>query len=58
VEQWLTANRPVWEYVDRADARRIANIVWARPGRDEEAEQALFRALVFDRWLQVFGLRF
>ena len=57
LEQWLMADRPVWAYVDRADTRRIANIVWAGSGRAEEASQALFRALVFDRWLQVFRLR-
>jgi asparagine synthase (glutamine-hydrolysing) len=56
LERWLGGDRPVWAFVEREDARRLAELTWRLQGRREEPGQALFRLFVFDRWLEVFGL--
>lgn len=56
LERWLKGDRPVWAFVAREDARRLAEQTWRLQGRREEPGQMLFRLFVFDRWLEVFGL--
>jgi asparagine synthase (glutamine-hydrolysing) len=55
-ERWLTGDRPVWAFVEREDARRLAELTWRLQGRRDEPGQLLFRLFVFDRWLEVFGV--
>ena len=56
LESWLRHDRPLWSYVDRQQIRRLAEETWKINGAREEPGQALFRAFIFDRWLDVFGV--
>ena len=53
----LEKDRPIWEYVDREDARALGKEVWQQNGAQSELGEALFRIFVFDRWLDVFGIK-
>ncbi|MDQ6891363.1 MAG: asparagine synthase (glutamine-hydrolyzing) [Acidobacteriota bacterium] len=57
LEKWLAADRPVWNIVERAGVRRLAEEMWRLAGARDEPGQALFRCFVLDRWLQVFGVQ-
>ncbi len=54
LEQWLADDPPVLQYVDREEARRVADDLWRRPGQADESGQAMYRLLFADRWLRVF----
>ena len=56
-EQWLRTDRPVWDYVDRDSARRLAADTWRRQGKHDEHCKDLFRIFVFDRWLDIFAVQ-
>ncbi len=51
LESWLRSDRPVWDYVDREDVRRMAEEIWRLNGKRDETCKDLFRIFVFDRWL-------
>ena len=55
-EVWLSQDRPLWSYVSREKVRRLAEETWRINGRRDEPGQALFRAFIFDRWLEVCGI--
>jgi asparagine synthase (glutamine-hydrolysing) len=57
IETWLVKDRPVWDYVERDDARRVAEQTWRLNGKRKEPGLTLLRLFFFDRWLDVFGLR-
>ena len=57
LQQWLKQDRPLWEYVEQSDVQRLAQDAWQRNGKTEEQGQTLFRLFIFDRWLEVFGVR-
>jgi asparagine synthase (glutamine-hydrolysing) len=57
VERWLGKDRPVWEYVEREDVRRVAEQTWRLKGKRKEPGLALLRIFFFDRWLDIFGLQ-
>jgi asparagine synthase (glutamine-hydrolysing) len=54
LQDWLGGDAPVWEYVDRQQARRLADDVWRLRGRHDEPGQALLRLYLADRWLRLF----
>jgi asparagine synthase (glutamine-hydrolysing) len=56
LEIWLSRDRPVWDYVERDDVRRLAEQTWRFKGTSQEPGVALFRIFVFDRWLDLFGV--
>lgn len=56
LEQWIDGERPVWDLVDRADVRRLAETTWRLAGRRDEPGQALLRVFLLDRWLERFGV--
>jgi asparagine synthase (glutamine-hydrolysing) len=56
LERWLGADRPVWDLVDGADVRRVADTTWRLAGRRDEPGQALLRVFLFDRWLERFAV--
>lgn len=43
----------LWEFADRDSVRRLEERV--RVGTDRDASQALFRVMLADRWLRLFG---
>ena len=53
---WLNSNRPLWELVDHASVRRLAEEVWRTAGRRDEPGQALVRCFMLDKWLEVFDV--
>jgi asparagine synthase (glutamine-hydrolysing) len=53
-EAWLTGDAPLWQFVDRAEVRRLAEEVWGLEGRRDEPGQALLRLFLADRWMRVF----
>ncbi|HZU68975.1 MAG TPA: asparagine synthase (glutamine-hydrolyzing) [Ktedonobacteraceae bacterium] len=57
LENWLRQDRPLWQYIERADAQRLADTTWRLDGRQDEQGQALFRLFVFDRWIELFGVK-
>ncbi|SRR5579875_3059712 len=57
LESWLRQDRPLWNYVERADVQRLADTTWRIHGRQNEQGQALFRLFVFDRWAELFGVK-
>lgn len=57
LESWLGSDRPVWDYVEREDVRRLAEQTWRLKGKRDEPGLALFRIFVFDRWLNIFGVQ-
>lgn len=56
LENWLASDRPVWQYTERADVRRLAEQTWQLNGEQDELGQALFRVFIFDKWLEIFGI--
>ena len=56
LERWLKQDRPVWEYVERAEVQRLAYHTWQLNGKRNEPGQALFRLFVFDRWIEIFNV--
>jgi asparagine synthase (glutamine-hydrolysing) len=56
LQRWLREERPLWDYVYPAEARRLAEHTWSRNGRQPEPGQALFRLFIFDHWLELFGV--
>jgi asparagine synthase (glutamine-hydrolysing) len=54
IESWLKADRPIWQWVERAMAETLANQVWKSAGRMKEQGQMLLRLFLFDRWLEQF----
>ena len=57
VENWLRQDRPVWDYVERDDVKRVAEQTWRLNGKRKEPGLTLLRIYMFDRWLDIFGLR-
>jgi asparagine synthase (glutamine-hydrolysing) len=57
IERWLQSDRPVWNYVRRKDAQRLAEESWQCQKKRDETHKALFRLFVFDRWLSLFGVQ-
>jgi len=55
-EKWLEEDRPLWSYVARKRIQDLAQQTWNLKGKRAEPGQALFRALIFDRWLDIFGV--
>jgi asparagine synthase (glutamine-hydrolysing) len=58
LEHWLESDRPVWNFVERKSARRMAEQTWRLNGEQAESGQALFRAFTFDKWLDLFKVQF
>jgi asparagine synthase (glutamine-hydrolysing) len=56
LESWLKQDRPIWEFVERADVQRLADQTWGLNGKMNESGQAFFRLFLFDRWTEVFGV--
>ena len=54
LESWLKRDRPLWDYVEQADVRRLADETWHLDGKRNESGQELFRLFIFDRWAEVF----
>jgi asparagine synthase (glutamine-hydrolysing) len=54
--QWLDSDRPLWDWVDRATIRRLANQTWQTAGRRDEPGQALVRCFMLDKWLEIFDV--
>jgi len=54
--EWLKRDRPIWEYVEREDVRRLADHVWATNRAHEEFGQTLLRVYIYDRWSDLFGV--
>jgi asparagine synthase (glutamine-hydrolysing) len=57
LERWLKCDRPAWDYLERNDVRKVADQVWRTSHPSEEGAQCLFRVFIFDRWLELFGVR-
>ncbi|HZO76371.1 MAG TPA: asparagine synthase (glutamine-hydrolyzing), partial [Ktedonobacteraceae bacterium] len=47
LEAWLKQDRPLWDYIERADVRHLAQQTWQLRGKRQEPGQALFRLFVF-----------
>ena len=56
LESLFQKDRPIWDYVEREDARSLLEQTWRLKGKHEEPGQALFRMFIFDRWLEVFSI--
>lgn len=56
LEGWLKQDRPLWEYVERAEVQRLANRTWQLHGTWEEPGEVLFRLFIFDQWVEVFSV--
>lgn len=56
LEKWLRQDRPLWDFIERSDAQRLANQTWQLSGKRNEPGQALFRLFFFDHWAEVFGI--
>ncbi len=56
LEMWLKQDRPLWDYIERADVRRLTQQMWQLREKGQEHGQALFRLFVFDRWIELFGV--
>ena len=54
LEHWLKQERPLWNYVERADVQQLAHQTWQLHGKRNEPGQALFRLYIFDRWAEIF----
>lgn len=51
VDSFLSMESPVWRFVEPSALRRLQ-----RRGENREANQALFRAFILDRWYRVLGV--
>jgi asparagine synthase (glutamine-hydrolysing) len=56
IEQWLRADRPLWQWMELDTTKKLANQVWTSEGRAVEAGQMLFRLFLFDKWLELFNV--
>ncbi|MCA1582434.1 MAG: asparagine synthase (glutamine-hydrolyzing) [Acidobacteria bacterium] len=56
LNQWLDSDRPLWDWVDRAIVRRLAEETWQTAGRRDEPGQALVRCFLLDKWMEVFDV--
>jgi len=56
IESLFQKDRQVWDYVERESAQPLLEGV-QRHRIEEESGQTLFRILMFDRWLHVFGVQ-
>jgi asparagine synthase (glutamine-hydrolysing) len=56
LEHWLRQDRPLWDYIEPADAQKLAQQTWQLGGKREEPGQALFRLFIFDRWAEIFNV--
>jgi asparagine synthase (glutamine-hydrolysing) len=56
ITKWLSADRPVWDFVNRSAVSRLAERVWDNPRDGDEPGQALVRCFMFDKWLEVFNV--
>lgn len=56
LEAWLQQDRPVWQYVDPADVRRLAHLTWSAGPSQQEPCLMLLRIFMFDRWLHRFNV--
>lgn len=56
LNDWVTAERPIWDYVERHDIQRLVAQVAQVQDRYEEPGQVLFRFFVLDRWLELFDI--
>jgi asparagine synthase (glutamine-hydrolysing) len=54
--QWLDSDRPLWDWVNRAIVRRLAEETWHSSGHRDESGQALVRCFMLDQWLEVFDV--
>jgi asparagine synthase (glutamine-hydrolysing) len=54
VENWLADDAPLWDFIDRSEARRVAEETWSAAGRRDEPGQMLLRIYLVDRWMRVF----
>jgi asparagine synthase (glutamine-hydrolysing) len=54
--EWLKRDRPIWEYIERENVRRLADRVWSTNSVHEEFGQTLFRVFIYDRWSVLFGV--
>jgi asparagine synthase (glutamine-hydrolysing) len=54
--RWLNSDRPLWDCVDRATVRRLAEETWNVAGRRDEPGQGLVRCFMLDKWLEVFDV--
>jgi asparagine synthase (glutamine-hydrolysing) len=54
--QWLKSDRPLWDCVDRAIVRRLAEETWQTCGGRDEPGQALVRCFLLDKWLELFNV--
>jgi asparagine synthase (glutamine-hydrolysing) len=57
VENWLRQDRPAWDYLERDYVKRVAEQTWRLNGKRKEPGLTLLRIYMFDRWLDIFGLR-
>jgi asparagine synthase (glutamine-hydrolysing) len=55
--RWLHSDRPLWDWLDRAGVRSLAEESWRNRGRGAEPGQALVRCFLLDKWLEVFDVR-
>jgi asparagine synthase (glutamine-hydrolysing) len=54
--KWLDSDRPLWDRVDRATVRSLAEETWKNWPYREEPGQALVRCFFLDKWLEVFSV--
>ncbi len=54
--RWLNSDRPLWDSVERALVRKLAEETWQVAGRRDEPGQALVRCFLLDKWLEVFDI--
>jgi asparagine synthase (glutamine-hydrolysing) len=54
--RWLYSDRPLWDSVDRASVRKLAQETWQISGHRDEPGQALVRCFMLDKWLEAFGV--
>jgi asparagine synthase (glutamine-hydrolysing) len=54
--RWLSADRPVWDLVDRSAVRRLAERTWGNARAGDGAGQGLVRCFMLDKWLEVFSV--
>ena len=57
LETWLKQDRPLWNYVERADVKQLATTMWQQQGNKAEIGQTLFRLFMFDRWTELFNVK-
>jgi asparagine synthase (glutamine-hydrolysing) len=58
IQHWLKQDRPLWEYVEQVDVQQLAlQTQHSNNDRMGESGQALFRLFIFDRWVEVFGVK-